>query len=160
MHHFDPELEPEVRKAREHFIDQREKQLQSITVSAAESGVKFLFTTNAGGAIAVLTYLGAIASTTNQTQVLKYSLAMFFVGIILVGIYRAYLAETYGKMFKIFQKKTANYFTNEKEWEIYISEIQEDVEILRKSQIARIFVYGSFVCFILGSTIGTFSLFI
>ena len=77
MHHFDPDLKPEVRKAREHFIEQREKQLQSITVNAVESGLKFLFTSNAGGAIAVLTYLGAIASHADQIQTLKISLAYF-----------------------------------------------------------------------------------
>ena len=160
MHHFDPDLKPEVRKAREHFIEQREKQLQSITVTAVESGVRFLFTTNAGGAIAVLTYLGAIASNANQTQTLKSSLAYFFLGIILVGLYRAFLAETYGKMFKNFQLQTANYFSSEKEWESYISEIKAEVETLRKSQVGRILIYGSFLCFVLGSAIGTFSLFI
>ena len=49
-------------KAREQFIEHREKQLQSVTMSAAEAGIKYLFAINAGGAIAVLTYMGAIAT--------------------------------------------------------------------------------------------------
>jgi hypothetical protein len=59
--HFDPELDPEVRKARERFIENRELQLQRITTESGESSLKFLFTANAGGAISVLTYLGAIS---------------------------------------------------------------------------------------------------
>ena len=62
MNHFDPELDPESMKAREQFIEHREKQLQSVTMSAAEAGIKYLLAINAGGAIAVLTYMGAIAT--------------------------------------------------------------------------------------------------
>ena len=73
MNHFDPELDDDIRKARERFIEQRDKQLQTITVEAAESAIKYLFTVNAGGAIAVLTYLGAISSAPQVDQNLKIS---------------------------------------------------------------------------------------
>ena len=156
MHHFDKDLDPDERKARENFIEHREKQLQNITVSAAETGVKYLFTTNAGGAIAILTYLGAIATNPNPAQTLKISLVLFFFGVILIGIYHVLLVETYGNIFKKFQESTKNYFADKKEWDEYFSEIQAHV---KPNNIPRILLYTSFGCFIFGCVFGALSLF-
>ncbi len=156
MHHFDKDLDPDVRNAREKFIEHREKQLQAITVSAAETGVKFLFTTNAGGAIAILAYLGAIATNPNLVQTLKISLVLFFLGVILVGINHVLLVETYGSIFKKFQESTKNYFADKNEWDDYFSEIQAHV---KPNNIPRILLYSSFGCFIFGCVFGALSLF-
>jgi len=151
--HFDPELDPEVREARERFIENRELQLQRITTESGESSLKFLFTANAGGAISVLTYLGAISQQPANIG-FKAALALFFMGIILVGIYRFFITETYGALFWEYKENVEKYFKESLEWE----DFQKAIEV-KKNNIPRIFIYSSFVCFILGSIIGVVNLY-
>ncbi len=155
MDHFDPDLDPEVRIARERFIEHREKQLQSIATTASETAIKYLFVTNAGGAVAILAFLGAIAEKPVEIGMLKYSLALFFVGVILVGIYRAYLVHVYMDIFKQYQFSVKNYFGERKDWDDFYSEVESQV---KPNKIPHILGYSSFVCFIGGSLLGVFSL--
>ena len=152
MHHFDPKLEPEVRKARERFIESREKQLQSLSTTANETAIKYLFTTNAGGAIGVLAFLGAIAEKPVEMNILKYSLALFFIGIILVGIYKAFLVHVFGGIFKEYRVSVKNYFSEEKEWNVFLREIEAQVKL--NNIPYYILGYSSFFCFIAGSVLG------
>ena len=144
-------------------IDQREwimergKHLQSITITAVENGLQFLFITNTGGAASALAYLGAVAQKDEDLLIFKTSLAFFFVGIILVGIFRAYVAELYGKIFWEFNNLTKRYMQEEMEWSAYVYEA-ENQALKRKNNIGRIFVYSSFICFFLGSIFGVFGL--
>ena len=153
--HFDPDLDPAVRVARERFIENRELQLQRVTTESGESSLKFLFTANAGGAVSILAYLGAIAQQPHNVG-FKVALAMFFVGIIFVGIYRAFITETYGALFWKYKKSVEKYYNERLEWENFQKEIEAQV---KKNNIPRIFVYTSFACFILGSIIGVISLY-
>src|SRR3954465_16016179 len=91
------------------WIVERAKYLQTIVGTATESGIQFLFVTNTGGAASVLAYLGAIAQKNEDLIMFKTSLAMFFVGIILVGVFRAFIAEMYGKIFWDFNSLTKKY---------------------------------------------------
>jgi hypothetical protein len=156
MHHFDDELSIEDRTAREQFIDLREKQLQTVTVSAVESAVKFLFTTNAGGAVSVLAYLGAVASNPTDQLMPKISLALFFLGIIFVGIYHACLVHVYSGIFKKYQASVKRYFAERLEWEAFFNEITSQV---KPSVIPYVLAYLSFGCFVLGSLLGTLGIF-
>lgn len=86
--HFDPTLDPEVRKARERFIENRERQLQSITAESVDKSLAFLFADNAGSAVALLAYFGTVSSKPNIVE-FKVSLAMLFLGVLFVGIFKA-----------------------------------------------------------------------
>lgn len=144
-------------------IDQREwimergKYLQSITTTAVESGLQFLFITNTGGAASSLAYLGAIAQKNENLLIFKTSLAFFFVGIILVGLFRAYVAELYGKIFWDFNNLTKNFMEEKMEWSVYVYEA-ENQALKHKNNIGRIMVYFSFLCFISGSIFGVVGL--
>lgn len=155
MQHFDPDLDPEVRLARERFIEHREKQLQSVATTASENAIKYLFTINAGGAVAVLTYLGAIASNHTEKLPLKYSLAFFFVGLVLVGLYKALLVHIYTNTFKMFQNSLKSYFKQQREWDDFYQEIESHV---KQNNMPYILGYSSFACFFLGSVFGTLGL--
>lgn len=141
----------------EKWILGREKHLQEITVNASENAIKFLFATNSGGAVSVLTYLGAIAQNNDNQIIFKTSLAIFFLGIILIGIFRTYVAEMYGDLFWGFNKLTKSYILEEINWSEYVNK-SEDQALKHKNNIARIIVYASFVCFILGSIAGVIGL--
>ena len=153
----DQELQEKILRDQEKWIVAREKQLQTLTVNSVESGIKFLFATNAGGVVSVLTYLGAIVQNSNDQPLLKTSLAFFFIGLVFIGIYRAYTAEIHGKIFWDFNKLTKSYVLGEMEWPAYIKSAEEQA-LKHKNQIARILVYSSFVCFLVGAAFGTFGL--
>lgn len=139
------------------WIVERAKHLQTITGTATESGLQFLFITNTGGAASVLAYLGAIAAKNEDLLIFKTSLAFFFIGIILVGVFRAFVAEMYGKIFWEFNSLTKKYLLEEMEWVQYVKEAEEQA-LKHKNHIARILVYFSFLCFIFGSTLGVIGL--
>ena len=156
MNHFDPELPDETRRARERFIDNREKQLQSGAMEAVDSTIKFLFLTNSGGALALLAYMGSVASLETISSSLKVSLAFFFFGVVLIGIYRAYTVHIRLDIFIHFQKITKEYFNNASDWDAYFTEMEAKV---KPSNIGYVLGYGSFLCFLVGSGIGVAGLF-
>ncbi|MDN4502512.1 hypothetical protein QX776_08865 [Alteromonadaceae bacterium BrNp21-10] len=153
--HFDPDLDDDVRKARERFIENRERQLQSVTTESVDKSLTFLFSANAGSAVAILAYLGAISSKPDVIE-FKVALAMFFLGVMLIGIFRVFVTEMYGSLFWAFKKSTENYFEEKQEWEDFYSEINAQVV---KNNIPRIFVYSSFACFFLGCIFGVLGLY-
>lgn len=153
--HFDPELDDDVRKSRERFIESRERQLQTITTESVDKSLTFLFSANAGSAVALLAFLGAV-STNPTAGEFKVALAMFFLGVLFVGIFRAYVTEIYGSLFWKFKKSVDNYFQEKQEWEDFFKEISAQVV---KNNIPRIFVYSSFLCFILGCIFGVIGLY-
>lgn len=157
MNHFDPELDDEVRKARERFIDHREKQLQSLSIEANETAMKFLFTTNAGGAIALLAYLGTRPETTPNQSLLTSSIAFFFLGVLFIGIVRAFAVHLYIGVFKSFNTSAKTYFSEARDWDEFYAEIDSQV---RQSKIPYIFGYAAFGCFLIGSLTGAMGLLI
>ncbi|QEY12259.1 hypothetical protein D0B88_08330 [Cellvibrio sp. KY-YJ-3] len=153
--HFDPELDDDVRKARERFIESRERQLQSITTESVERALTFLFSANTGSAVALLAYMGAISSNPDIVE-FKVALALFFLGVMFIGIFRAFVTEMYGSIFWKYKKSVDNYLQERQEWEDFFSEVSAQVV---KNNIPRIFVYTSFVCFFLGCVFGVFGLY-
>ena len=139
------------------WIMERGKHLQSITITAVENGLQFLFITNTGGAASALAYLGAVAQKDEDLLIFKTALAFFFVGIILVGIFRAYVAELYGRIFWDFNNLTKRLMLEEMEWNKYVYEAEMQA-LKHKNNIGRIFVYFSFFCFFLGSVFGVLGL--
>jgi hypothetical protein len=139
------------------WMMERGKHLQFTTTTAVESGLQFLFITNTGGAASALAYLGAIAQKNEDLLIFKTSLAFFFVGIILVGLFRAYMVEVYGKIFWDFNSLTKRFMEEEMEWEAYVYEA-ENQALKYKNNIGRIMAYFSFFCFILGSIFGVVGL--
>ncbi len=60
MKYFDEKVTDELRDIRNKFVNERWEQLYNLSKESSESAIKYLFTTNAGGGLAVLTYLGTI----------------------------------------------------------------------------------------------------
>lgn len=153
--HFDLDLDDEVRKARERFIESRERQLQSVTTESVEKTLSFLFSANAGSAVTLLAYLGAISSNPNVVA-FKVALAMFFLGVMFIGIFRIYVTETYGSIFWKYKASVENYFKEKQEWEDFYKEVNSQVV---KNNIPRILGWASFCCFFLGCVFGVLGLY-
>jgi uncharacterized membrane protein len=68
------------------FIDKRDNHLVGVSKDAVESALKYIFLTNAGGAVATLSFLGAVFV---KRLPLKFALGLFVAGLILVGVHAA-----------------------------------------------------------------------
>lgn len=146
----DPHLDVETKKSRERFVEERGRQLQNITTESVEKSLVFLFTANAGSAVGLLAYLGAVSKNPSAME-FKVALSMFFTGVLFVGIFRAFITEVYGSIFKKFRKLVDEYFQDKKSWEVFCTEMNSQV---KENNIPRVFVYTSFVCFFLGCIFG------
>ena len=153
MKHFDADVTDDMREIRNKYIDSRLAQLQNIAVESGDQALKYLFLTNAGGAVAVLAYLG---SSSNSGLSAKLTLVLFFIGILFVGFYRAYMVHYHESLFKSFSSLINQYYSESIGW----AHLTETDESNVGNPIAPyIFGYISFGCFILGCIFGACSLF-
>ena len=156
MKHFDENVTDELREIRSNFVSDRWGQLQGLSKEAGESAIKFLFATNAGGAVTVLAYLGAIASNSAPQISTKITLMFFFVGLLFVGFYKAYTVHKFEGLFKHYQKLVDEYYEGKIGWGALI---KSDEAKVGSSIVPYIFAYLSFGSFIVGSVTGAYGFF-
>lgn len=151
MKHFDEKVAEAQRVFRDNYIDKRWGQLYGITKDASESALKYLFTINAGGAVAILAYIGS--SKTPPHASIKISLVLFFAGIVFVGLHKAYMVHKLEYVFKNYKILVEKYYGGGIGW----NELTKTDETNVGKPIAPyFFAYGSFLCFLLGCVFGTY----
>ena len=150
MKYSDKNLSPELRNTRDNHIINRWFQLYSLSKDSGESAIKYLFATNAGGAVAVLAYLGAIASNGEPHLLAKLSVIIFFIGIIFVGIYKAYMVHRFESLFSHYQLLVSEYYDDKTGWGALT---KSDETKVGKPIAPYIFGYISFFSFIVGSIV-------
>jgi hypothetical protein len=70
------------------YIDGRWAQLSALTKDVSDRAAAYLLLTNSGGAVATLSFIGAVESIRSQYAP-RIALALFALGLILVGVYTA-----------------------------------------------------------------------
>lgn len=153
MEHFS-KITPELRKARIDYINQRWGQLYELEKDSAEDGIKMLFLTNAGGAVANLSFIGAIGKDQIHAFA-KISLACFILGLIFVGISKAKQFHHMSRLFKKWKEGVGLYFKDEITWEKLDS---QDDERAKEDILDYAFPYAAFACFLIGCGYGFFAL--
>ena len=156
MKHFDEKVTDELRDIRNKFVNERWEQLYNLSKESSESAIKYLFTTNAGGGVAVLTYLGAIVDKGVPHVNAKVSLGLFFIGIIFVGIYKAYIVHFHEGLMNNYKNLVNDYYDSKIGWN---SLLESDESNVGSSKVPYILAYISFGCFIVGSAIGSYGIF-
>lgn len=142
----------EQQQSRSDYVSARWEQLYELQKDAGDDAIKYLFTVNSGGAIGTLAYIGAISKNTEVIpQLVKFSILSFFIGIILVGIHKAYSAHYNESLFSKYQKLTADYHNSKISYEQLCSFDDENVG---DSIIPYAIAYASFGMFILGCFLG------
>lgn len=152
MKYFDVDMTEETRNIRNDYIQKRWSQLQALSKESGEHAIKYLFTVNAGGAVATLAYLG---SKTNSTIGIKVSLVLFFIGLIFVGILKAYTLHQHEALFSHYREQVTRYYNNQIEWDTLI---KSDEEKVGNPLAPYVFGYIGFGCFIFGSIVGACTL--
>ena len=143
-----------LRKERIEIINHRWKQLYDLVTDSGQSGLQYLFLTNAGGAATTLAFIGAVG--TDKIGVgAKISLAFFVIGLIFLGIGKARTIHHMDSLFKHFKSLAADYFQDKITYEVLFA---KDTEKAVDDVWDYVFPYASFACFIIGSIIGFFAL--
>lgn len=137
------------------FLDKRWERLNAWFNAEWENAAKYLFLTNAGGAVAVLSFLGA-SKDLRGNCCLALALLAFAVGVILLGAFRAHLVHKSADTYVGWAKDADLFVTNQLTWEKLIENHERRAAI---GAWGYIFGYASFTCFILGVVCGGFALF-
>lgn len=135
-------------------VNARWGQLYELEKEWGERALKYLFATNAGGAIATLGFMGAAKGQSGLGT--KAGLFLFVLGIVFSGITTA---KTYHHMSGLFEKYKASieqFYTDAQSWEqVCSADKARAVAHWSDNAIA----YSAFGCFIVGCVVGSIGLF-
>lgn len=139
------------------YIDKRFDQLAKFAGDSVDHTTRYLFLTNSGGAVAVLSFLGA-SKAVRQMTCPKIALGSFALGVILTGIL---LAVRYYRTDNLLQRWRADvikFLASKLDWEDLIE--NDNKRILNWTVRAQeIIGWLAFGCFIVGAAIGTLQFF-
>ena len=108
--------DPLLRQSLNESIDRRWRQLYELEKEWGERALRYLLLTNSGGAVATLSFLGASGGGMNLTGA-KLSLALFIVGIILVGVSTAKTFHHMSRLLKAWKNDVDHYYMDNITWE-------------------------------------------
>ncbi len=146
---------PEQRAHRVEHINRRWKQLYDLEKERAENAIKYLLLTNSGGAVAVLSFMGA----SEKARILvgpKLALLCFVIGIVSIGVFNIIQYYHIAKLFVMWKKDSEKYFENPSEWKKLID---DDTKRSKTSIWSHVVGHLSFLMFISGCIFGAISLF-
>lgn len=144
------ETPEDLRSSRIDYINERWGQLNGLFKDYSDHALKYLFLTNAGGAAAVLGFLGT-SSEAREALGPKLSLGVFLLGLIATGALNAKLVHRIDSIFQQWRKNVSRYFQDEITWQELT---EEDDRISWGSTKEYALGYLAFGSFIVGSLIG------
>jgi hypothetical protein len=151
----DPPESQELRNHRIDYINQRWKQLHGLEKECADIAIKYLFLTNSGGAVTVLSFMGASEKARSSSGAI-ISLSCFVAGVILVGVFNTLRYYRVAKLFYSWKRDSEKYFDKKVEWPVLI---QSDEKRSRTQILAHIIGHCSFIAFLAGCIFGMINLF-
>src|ERR1035437_606283 len=150
-----PPESPELRSHRIEYSNQRWKQLHALEKECAEIEIKYLLLTNSGGAVTVLSFMGASEKARASTGAI-IALACFAVGIVLVGIFNIIRYYKVASLFREWRRESENYFEGKTDWKALTD---DDNKRSYKNYSLHIVGNLSFVAFVVGAIFGMINLF-
>lgn len=140
---------------RNEYIEERWRQLHGLEKEWGDRALKYLLVTNSGGAIAVLSFIGAEKSSDPDMGV-KITLFLFVLGIVLVGISMAMTFHHISGLFLSWKSDAKRYHANQISWTNLTG---RDNERSKVRYIDYAVPYAAFTCFVMGCMFGAFSFF-
>jgi len=148
------ETEAQLRAARLKHIDTRWEQLNRLSDAAAERAIKYLMLTNAGGAVAMLSYFGANSAARGLIAP-KLALGFFGFGILSVGVLNSLMLHHIERIFVHWRTASQQYLESKLDWQVLDA---EDDRLSYKVWPEYIAGYTSFGCLVAGAIAGLCSL--
>lgn len=145
--------QPVVNSAQMDYIDKRWRQLAELQKEALDRAYQYLMVTNAGGAIATLSFIGASKISLEQSSV-KWTLICFVLGVVFVGL--THLVHYYNikDIFDQWRTGVNGYFRQEISYNYLID---SDNQKSNPSLINYLFPYLSFLAFNAGCLFGAYA---
>ncbi|MGD2118240.1 MAG: hypothetical protein PVG66_07770 [Chromatiales bacterium] len=150
------ETQEPVRSARLKYVDIRGEQLLRLVEESELRTLKYLTLSNAGGAAATLSFLGA-SEKARLLLLPKFSLSLFIIGVVLVGVLNALSTHKMSNLFHGWKHDSNKYISNESTWGALRDEDEDRVQ--RGRCLIICIAYISFFCFIAGAFVGLWALF-
>ena len=116
--------------------------------------VKFVTAINAGGVIAIMSFMGA---TKKVNFFLLLGVGFYLAGVILMGLVLRTLFNTHIKFLKEFENDVLNFIDNKLRWDTLCKKESDRNIIIKGADIMGIFAFIAFLC---GSSSGVLSLII
>lgn len=140
-------MEPQLKRQVEEYHTQRFLQLHSLVVSSAEGAWQFLMAVNGGGAVAVLAFIGAVQPL--QKRWWPYVvLFVFVVGLVLVGVGRAYVFQRMTRLMNLWNGSMARLYDDQVDW---LKVLRDDQTAANKREWVAVSIgWASFGTFIAG----------
>ena len=149
------ELDTPAKADRVRAVNERWGQLYNLEKEWGERTLRYLLVTNAGGAIATLSFLGA-SSVAFELKPLRIALVLFILGVVLVGISNAKQYHHMSSLFSAWKRETDRYFNSEMTW---ADLNRSDTERAVTDFWDYVFPYCAFACFLAGCGFGALALF-
>lgn len=147
--------EEDLRPARIKRIEDRWVQLNGLLKDTVDRGMTLAFYINAGGAVAMLSFMGSDKDIRNFLTA-KLALAAFFLGLVSVGVYQVLRYRYVDALFANWRSSVGRYYKNEFDW---VEMLNADETLSYNIRPMEIFGYGSFACFLAGGFAGAVGLF-
>jgi len=149
------ETDEQLRTERLNYIRTRWDQLNLLSKDALERIIKYLVLVNAGGAVAMLSFLGTSAQA-RGLLLPKLALACFGLGIVLVGVLNLLILLHIERIFVNWRQTTPQFYEDKVEWEDLTANDDKLAYTVWPEYLAG---YAAFFCFIAGAAIGVCALF-
>lgn len=149
------EWKADKRKREEQYISERWEQLYRLEEQWGKEAIKYLMFLNSGGAVATLSFVGALGPENVGWQA-KAALGLFASGIILAGTLVAYAYLSCSTLFAGWASDYKKYLSQDLSYE---QMDQRDEERIPDPENEKNLGIGSFILFILGISIGAYGLF-
>lgn len=138
---------------RDAYITERWSQLAELEQTWGERAVRYLFLVNAGGAIAVLTFMGANKEIADLTWT-RWMLFLFVLGVIAVGVLQAYQLHFIQWLYITWRRGVSAFKNDQITWGHLT-----DGDTERSSGPAAVYLLGylSFAMFLVSTAIGAWN---
>jgi hypothetical protein len=144
-----------VQQQRFGFISTRWSQLNGLVKEWTDKAISFLMLTNAGGAVAVLSFMGA-SEKVREMLGPRIALCCFASGVICTGVLVAKQFHRIEGLFTHYKKDSELYLTDQMEWDTLTSRDEDRADA---SFMDYFWGYVPFVLFVVGCATGVISLF-
>lgn len=140
---------PELHKARIEYVNRRWRDLYERQLDVGDRIIKYLILINSGGAVAVLSLMGAM-KTLDPVPGARWMLALFLSGIVVTGFLMIIGAYRLSCVFRGWRNDTDNYYKNELDWD---DVLKQDRKRSGDFWITHALGWAVFLCFISGLVI-------
>lgn len=145
---------PALKEKRAEYIDDRWRELSEMQREAGRSAITYLMVCNSGGAVAVLSFMGAMKTTT-PFQTAPAMLLFFVLGIIIVGFGRALAFYRVTARYKRWREAVHHFYRDEWTFE---KAVEHDVAMGTGYPLGDAMGWAAFACFLIGVVLGISSL--